>query len=76
MPYVILESNEILDVGTNMTVIGFGDAFPGPVAVYPTFLQEAELNYVSSLTCNETYGGVGGISDDMMCASAPGRDTW
>jgi hypothetical protein len=79
MPLVKLNPDPINTTdytNNNLTLIGFGDVIKGSAVVIPTFLQEVTLNYVPFYECNEMYGGTGVITDDMLCASAPGKDSW
>eukprot|EP00816_Leptocylindrus_hargravesii_P012987 CAMPEP_0196803422 /NCGR_PEP_ID=MMETSP1362-20130617/2817_1 /TAXON_ID=163516 /ORGANISM="Leptocylindrus danicus, Strain CCMP1856" /LENGTH=628 /DNA_ID=CAMNT_0042174993 /DNA_START=344 /DNA_END=2230 /DNA_ORIENTATION=+ len=60
------------DGGTPLTVMGFGTIyFEGPQS--PTLL-EAEVGYVTPTDCQEAYKYFAGITANMLCATAPGKD--
>jgi len=65
----------------SLTVIGFGDTDPlESVSETSTYLREVDLNYVSAGQCSHSFGGSWwgggiGISDGMLCAYNPGKDS-
>jgi len=67
----------------SLTVIGFGDTDPSEsVRDTSTYLREVDLQYVSASQCSRSFGGSGwwwgggiGISDGMLCAYNPGKDS-
>jgi len=65
----------------SLTVIGFGDTDPSEsVSETSTYLREVDLQYVSAGQCSRSFGGSwwgGGIniSDGMLCAYNPGKDS-
>ena len=71
--YAKLHPDKIDDEDVTMTVIGFGDINPKEEETdFSDTLQEVEVTYVDGQECNRDYGG--GISEEMMCAEAPGKD--
>ena len=78
---VQLNRNEAIPVtGQSLTVMGFGMTDPNRNRG-PAELREASVNYITNEVCrtaNDPNSGYGPyrnlITDEMMCASAPGRD--
>jgi hypothetical protein len=64
-------------IPVNLTIVGLGDARYGPQYEYPTTLQEAFLNYIPNDQCEDSHLSQGNpVTDDMLCAAAPGVDAW
>ncbi|MFX8466402.1 serine protease, partial [Acinetobacter baumannii] len=42
---------------------------------YPALLKQVEVNMVSRDACNAASSYNGGITGNMLCAAAPGKDT-
>ena len=70
---VALDDNtqNLSEEGNNVTVMGWGTTISGgfPSSV----LLEVELDIISNQECDEQYGGL--ITNDMICASRPGKDS-
>ncbi|MDX2270370.1 MAG: serine protease [Cyanobacteriota bacterium] len=62
-----------LFVGETATAIGWGDARLGPTRLFPNQLQEVDVTVQSNASCSQSYPGQ--ISDNMICAGRPGRDS-
>ncbi len=60
--------------GVMATVTGWGNTLPNPPGGvnYPDQLQEVSLPIITNAACNAAYGG--GITANMLCAAAPGKD--
>lgn len=72
-PYVRLSPDEILSVGEEMTVVGFGDVDEDEsVTEFAELLQQTNVNYVSNTECRRDHRGE--IEESMICAEAPGQD--
>jgi trypsin len=72
-PYVTLSPDEIATIGASMTVIGLGDTNPvESETVFSEQLNQVDVNYVSNEECRRDHRG--GITEEMMCAEAPGQD--
>jgi len=70
-PVCIADSSTILNVGEDLTVMGFGKTENGKLA---TKLQETQVPYMTNRECDDRYGNYL-ISDNMMCAfSEAGQD--
>jgi hypothetical protein len=70
-------NNDDSTIPMNLTIIGLGDVRQGPQFVYPTTLQEAFLNYIPNDQCEDSHLSQGNpVTDDMLCAAAPGIDAW
>ena len=57
--------------GHILTVAGWGVTEDGLTS---ETLKEADVNYIPTPACEDAYGE-GRITEDMMCASAPGKDS-
>jgi secreted trypsin-like serine protease len=71
--YIRLKKEEV--TGGQFTVIGFGDTDMGPGMSLSSELNEVELEYVDSDTCDRGHGGNGDVTDDMLCAIGSGKDS-
>lgn len=72
-PYVRLNPDEISELGLAMTVIGFGDTNPDETDTdFADKLQRVDVGYVADSECRRDHRGE--ITEEMMCAEAPGRD--
>ena len=70
---------------STLSAIGFGDIDPRPEVEFVDFplrLQDVEVNFVSRAKCSDDYkedvvNGIEGryITDNMMCAAEPGKDS-
>ena len=62
-------------VGVNTTVTGWGNRAANPPggSDYPSKLHEVEVSILANAACNAIYDG--GITANMVCAAAPGRDS-
>lgn len=70
--YIRLKKEEV--TGGQFTVIGFGNTNMGPGISLSSELNEVELEYVDSDTCDRGHGGNGDVTDDMLCAIGSGKD--
>mmetsp|Transcript_38738 Transcript_38738/g.75644 ORF Transcript_38738/g.75644 Transcript_38738/m.75644 type:complete len:364 (-) Transcript_38738:105-1196(-) len=71
-PVCIADSSTILNVGEDLTVMGFGKTENGNS---PTELQETQVQYMTNTKCDDRYFNQYLISDNMMCAfSDAGQD--
>jgi len=71
-PVCIADSSTTLNVGENLTVMGFGLKERGNI---PTELQETQVQYMNNAKCDDRYSNEYLISDNMMCAfSDAGQD--
>lgn len=61
-------------VGSDATVVGWGDT-TNSLGDFPFILQEVVLQVVSNTDCNAASAYNGGITDNMICAAAPGKDS-
>ena len=72
-PYVQLSPDEIFSIGTEFTVVGFGDIDEDESETeFSDLLQTTTVNYVSNTECRRDHRGE--ITEKMMCAEAPGQD--
>lgn len=71
-PYLRLSPEEIFSDGFQMTVIGFGDVDPTEDTEFSFDLRHADVGYVSNNECRRDHRGE--ITEEMMCAEAPGKD--
>lgn len=71
--YIKLEKNEVNE--GKFTVLGFGDTDEGPEMDLSDVLQEVELEYVDSETCDDGHGGRDEVKEDMMCAAGKDKDS-
>ena len=61
------------DKTLDMTVIGFGDENPDELITdFSNTLNQVDVQYVSNEECRRDHRG--GVTEDMMCAEAPGQD--
>lgn len=60
--------------GQAVTAIGWGNTSTTG-DVYPALLKQVEVNMVSRDACNAASSYNGGITGNMLCAAAPGKDT-
>ena len=76
-PYVKINSSDNTPrSNSNLEVLGFGDmSADQDVLDLPDNLQESALDYVDNPSCQAMHTD-NDITDDMLCASAPGRDAW
>lgn len=61
--------------GEDVTVTGWGNRAANPPGGndYPSRLHEVTLSVVTNAACNVAYSG--DITDNMLCAGAPGKDS-
>jgi hypothetical protein len=72
-PYITLSPDRIDEVGYSMTVIGFGDIDPEESNTqFSDNLRQTDVNFVSNEDCRRAHRGE--ITEEMMCAAAPGKD--
>eukprot|EP00531_Pseudo-nitzschia_arenysensis_P015398 CAMPEP_0116146244 /NCGR_PEP_ID=MMETSP0329-20121206/17059_1 /TAXON_ID=697910 /ORGANISM="Pseudo-nitzschia arenysensis, Strain B593" /LENGTH=367 /DNA_ID=CAMNT_0003641975 /DNA_START=165 /DNA_END=1267 /DNA_ORIENTATION=- len=72
-PYVKLHPDPILTTGAEMTVIGFGDIDPAEGKTkFSDNLRQVDVKYVPNEECTDDHNGE--VTDEMMCAEAPGKD--
>ena len=77
---VVAPANEIAlfqndpAVGSDVTVVGWGDTTNNN-GVLPETLQEVVLQVVSNTDCNAASVFNGAITDNMLCATATGKDS-
>ncbi len=73
VPYVKLKQEPIRTAGTELTVVGYGDIDPAEGKTkFSENLRQVDVNYVPSEECTDDHNGE--VTDEMMCAEAPGRD--
>ena len=75
-PFVTVNSNSNVPSGNEQVeTAGWGATFdPGNgFGDSPNKLREVAVNYVSQARCRKSFGS--DLSDDMLCAAAPGRDS-
>jgi len=71
--YVRINPEEVDVVGTQMTVIGYGDIDPDEeITQFSWLLNRVDVGYVSNAECNRDHRGE--ITEEMMCAEGDGRD--
>jgi secreted trypsin-like serine protease len=76
IPYLPPDPRPIFEVDTPLTVIGFGDTKKEEnVTQLSHHLLEVELKYVDSELCDQKHGGLGEVTDDMMCAKGEVGDS-
>jgi len=59
--------------GKTVTVTGWGRLWE--YGAFPTELQEVDLIVTSQQECKEAYGKIYTITENMICAKAPGKDS-
>eukprot|EP00588_Corethron_pennatum_P014688 CAMPEP_0194268492 /NCGR_PEP_ID=MMETSP0169-20130528/2807_1 /TAXON_ID=218684 /ORGANISM="Corethron pennatum, Strain L29A3" /LENGTH=213 /DNA_ID=CAMNT_0039009743 /DNA_START=216 /DNA_END=853 /DNA_ORIENTATION=+ len=64
-PVCIADSSTILNVGEDLTVMGFGQTESGNGSPE---LQETQVQYITNRECDDRYFNQYFISDNMMCA--------
>lgn len=68
---VTLNTDTVVAAGTDVTVMGWGTTRSGGCA--SDVLLEVTVQAETNDDCNEAYDG--GITDNMICAAAPGKDS-
>ena len=71
--FIQVDPTELTQIGTEFTVIGFGDINPGSGMELAEKLQETEVELVENKECDKMHGGNDEVTDDMICAE--GKDT-
>lgn len=75
-PVATLPSASVsLELDQNLTILGWGAFIAGGQGT--TLLQETEVNYISNTECSTIFSplfGNASIQDNMLCASARGKD--
>jgi len=78
-PYIRLEKEELMEEGTPLTVIGFGDTNPRPLIFEGSdVLLQTQVFNIPSIACNDRFLELGEEPidiDTMMCAWDDGEDT-
>ena len=76
-PYVKINSKgSVPNMNDPLGVLGFGDMTIDDTDLsLPTYLQETDLHYIDNSSCQSMHTD-NEITDDMLCASAPGKDAW
>merc|ERR1711874_100956 len=73
-PVCLPASGTTYSVGDPLVVTGWGNTNHG--GSNSPVLQEVTVNYVSNAECRANYSSIGrAITDDMLCASAPSKDS-
>lgn len=61
---------------TDFYAIGFGDIDPASsISDSPDRLQDVKVSYITNEQCQNLYGFRADITDNMLCAAAPGKDS-
>ncbi len=72
-PYVKLGREVIDDESVSMTVLGFGDIVQEEGKTkFSDKLRQVDVNYANTEDCSDKHNGE--VSEEMMCAEAPGKD--
>lgn len=69
----LVESGQELEGGTNVTVIGWGTTCSG--GSVSNELREVTVQIVSNPDCEGAYSPDADVTNEMMCAAAPGKDS-